>query len=70
MLTGIDVNKGILKASVDQMGILGDISKTTNKQYKLSQQRINGITADGKGEDNFKQLKSIVTGKQIGRAHV
>ena len=58
MLTGIGVNKDILKASVDQMGILGDISKTANKQYKLSQQRIKGITMDGKGEDNFKQLQA------------
>lgn len=57
MLTGISVNKDILKASVDQMGILGDISKTAKKQYKLSQQKIKGITLDGKGEDNFKKLQ-------------
>ena len=58
MLTGISVNKDILKASVDQMGILGDLSNTAKKQYKLSQQRIKSITLDGKDEDNFKKLQA------------
>lgn len=57
MKENIGVNKGILKASVDQIGILGDISKTGKKQYKLNQHMIKGITADGKNEDNFKKLQ-------------
>ena len=40
------------------MGILGDLSNTAKKQYKLSQQRIKSITMDGKDEDNFKKLQA------------